>query len=114
MSGERSGQVEDLSAMADACRNDENLRAQLEVSATDSVATAEMTRIVGPVSTPSKPGVRLGPYQLEVLLGEGGMGQVFRARDTRLGRPVAIKLIRAEQAQRPDFRVRFQREARAT
>ena len=42
------------------------------------------------------------------------MGQVFRARDTRLGRPVAIKMIRAEGAQRPDFRIRFQREAQAT
>ena len=42
------------------------------------------------------------------------MGQVFRARDTRLGRPVAIKVIRAEGAQRPDFRIRFQREAQAT
>ncbi len=61
-----------------------------------------------------KAGVRLGPYQLEALLGEGGMGQVFRARDTRLGRPVAIKVIRAERAQRPDFRIRFRREAQAT
>jgi tRNA A-37 threonylcarbamoyl transferase component Bud32/tetratricopeptide (TPR) repeat protein len=76
--------------------------------------TAEMSRMGRPASTHLRPGVRLGPYQLEALLGEGGMGQVFRARDTRLGRQVAIKVIRAEQAQRPDFRVRFQREARAT
>ena len=60
------------------------------------------------------PGTLLGPYQLEVLLGEGGSGHVYRARDTRLGRPVAIKVIRAEAAQRPDFRTRFQREAQAT
>ncbi len=60
------------------------------------------------------PGARLGPYQLEALLGEGGMGQVFRARDTRLGRPVAIKVIHADRGQRPDFRIRFQREAQAT
>ncbi len=78
------------------------------------MATADMSRMGEPEPAHLRPGVRLGPYQLEALLGEGGMGQVFRARDTRLGRPVAIKVIRAEQAQRPDFRVRFQREARAT
>jgi tetratricopeptide (TPR) repeat protein/predicted Ser/Thr protein kinase len=78
------------------------------------MATAEVSQMGGPAPAHFRPGVRLGPYQLEALLGEGGMGQVFRARDTRLGRPVAIKVIRAEQAQRPDFRVRFQREARAT
>src|SRR5580704_9369123 len=80
----------------------------------DSVDTAEMSLSGGPASARLGPGARLGPYQLEVLLGEGGMGQVFRARDTRLGRPVAIKVIRAEGAQRPDFRVRFRREAQAT
>ncbi|HTA44892.1 MAG TPA: protein kinase [Bryobacteraceae bacterium] len=68
----------------------------------------------GPVLAHFRPGVRLGPYQLEVLLGEGGMGQVYRARDTRLGRLVAIKVIRTEGAQRPDFRIRFRREAQAT
>jgi hypothetical protein len=51
---------------------------------------------------------------LEALLGEGGMGQVFRARATRLGRPVAIKTIRADRAQHPDFQIRFRREAQAT
>jgi serine/threonine protein kinase len=59
-------------------------------------------------------GAVLGPYRLEALLGEGGMGQVFRARDTRLGRLVAIKVIRAEHIQRGEFQIRFQREARAT
>jgi tetratricopeptide (TPR) repeat protein/predicted Ser/Thr protein kinase len=76
--------------------------------------TAQVGPLAGPAPPHFRPGVRLGPYQLEALLGEGGMGQVFRARDTRLGRPVAIKVIRAERAQRPDFRIRFQREARAT
>jgi tetratricopeptide (TPR) repeat protein/predicted Ser/Thr protein kinase len=59
-------------------------------------------------------GTRLGPYLIEEPLGAGGMGVVFRARDTRLGRVVAIKLMRAEHSRRDDFQVRFQREARAT
>lgn len=53
------------------------------------------------------PGARLGPYQVESKLGEGGMGEVFRAVDTRLGRPVAIKLAHEQ------FTSRFPREARA-
>ena len=53
------------------------------------------------------PGTRLGPYQIETLLGAGGMGCVFRARDTRLGRPVAIKVCLEA------FSARFEREARS-
>ena len=52
-------------------------------------------------------GARLGPYQIESKLGEGGMGQVFRAVDTRLGRAVAIKITHQQ------FSSRFEREARA-
>jgi serine/threonine protein kinase/dienelactone hydrolase len=59
------------------------------------------------------PGAQLGPYRLEAELGTGGMGEVFRAQDTRLGRTVAIKLIRPELAQRVDLQHRFDREARA-
>ena len=80
----------------------------------EGIATTAMSLADRQASAHLAPGARLGPYQLEALLGEGGMGQVFRARDTRLGRPVAIKLIRAERGQRPDFRIRFQREAQAT
>jgi len=58
-------------------------------------------------------GERLGPYELLARIGAGGMGEVFRARDTRLGRTVAVKVVRAEFAQRGDFRHRFEREARA-
>ena len=59
------------------------------------------------------PGDQIGPYQLEAELGHGGMGQVFRARDSRLGRVVAIKVIRPELASDEEFQRRFKREARA-
>ena len=53
-----------------------------------------------------------GRYSLESELGHGGMGVVFRAREVRLDRPVAIKLLRPDVAARPDIRERFLREAR--
>jgi hypothetical protein len=54
-----------------------------------------------------------GRYQLGALLGRGGMADVFEAVDTRLGRPVAVKILRPEMAARPDVRRRFEDEARA-
>jgi eukaryotic-like serine/threonine-protein kinase len=57
-------------------------------------------------------GTKLGPYEILSLLGEGGMGTVYKARDTRLDRFVAIKLLRADLADRPELRERFIREAR--
>jgi len=59
------------------------------------------------------PGKRLGPYQIESALGAGGMGEVYRARDTRLDRTVVIKVLRLDWADRADARQRFEREARA-
>ncbi len=59
------------------------------------------------------PGTFLGPYQIVALIGVGGMGHVYRARDTRLERHVAIKVI-SDPAKGNDIaRERFQREARA-
>jgi serine/threonine protein kinase len=58
-------------------------------------------------------GTLLGPYEILALIGEGGMGQVYRARDTRLERQVAIKVIAASAAGNADAMERFQREARA-
>ena len=59
------------------------------------------------------PGTRLGPHEILVAIGEGGMGQVYRARDTRLGRDVAIKVLPPAFASDPDRRARFDREAQA-
>src|SRR5688572_8165454 len=58
------------------------------------------------------PGFRLGPYEVLAPLGAGGMGEVWRARDTRLGREVAIKVLPAAFAADPDRRARIEREAR--
>src|SRR5204863_3376585 len=58
-------------------------------------------------------GTKLGPYEILSPLGAGGMGEVFRARDTRLGRDVAIKVLSTDAAESADRRVRFEKEARA-
>ena len=58
-------------------------------------------------------GARLGEYEIEDKLGQGGMGEVYRARDTRLGRDVAIKVLTDAFARDPDRLARFEREARA-
>jgi hypothetical protein len=59
-------------------------------------------------------GARLGPYEISGLIGAGGMGEVYRARDTRLGRDVAVKVIPEELAVHEDRLRRFEQEARAT
>jgi serine/threonine protein kinase len=58
-------------------------------------------------------GTRLGPYEIVVPLGAGGMGEVYRARDARLGRDVAVKVLPAHLAEDTDRCARFEREARA-
>ena len=58
-------------------------------------------------------GTRLGPYEVVALLGAGGMGEVYRARDTRLSRDVAIKVVHPRLASDPDRLSRFEKEARA-
>ncbi|MBI2213243.1 MAG: protein kinase [Acidobacteria bacterium] len=58
------------------------------------------------------PGNRLGPYEIVSPLGAGGMGEVWRGKDTRLGREVAIKILPAGFAQNEQFRARFEREAK--
>jgi len=62
---------------------------------------------------PLTAGTHLGPYEIVASLGAGGMGEVYRARDTRLGRHVAIKILPVRIASTPGFRERFAHEARA-
>jgi len=80
------------------------------VSFRTNVAPECVVYSVPPV--PITPGTRLGPYEVVAPLGAGGMGEVYRARDTRLDRSVAIKVLPAELAHRADLRARFEREAR--
>jgi serine/threonine protein kinase len=65
-------------------------------------------------STRLAPGTRLGPYEIVSLIGAGGMGEVYRARDTRLNRLVALKRLTAHMAASPEGRKRFEREAHIT
>src|SRR5262245_21762562 len=62
---------------------------------------------------PLSAGTLLGPYQIVAPLGAGGMGEVYKARDTRLDRTIAIKVLPPHTAERPEIRQRFEREARA-
>jgi serine/threonine protein kinase/Tol biopolymer transport system component len=100
--------------LAEACGDDEALRREV----TELLAlTADDDFLERPPASASgielAPGTRLGPYEIEALIGAGGMGEVYRARDTRLHRTVALKLLPSHLRAHPDLRVRFEREARA-
>ena|SRR2546429_963197 len=58
-------------------------------------------------------GTKLGPYEILAPLGAGGMGEVYRARDTRLDRTVAIKVLASHLSSSPELKQRFEREAKS-
>src|SRR5579864_489977 len=79
----------------------------LESPAMEVAARALGHRSAGPTAPQAFMGMQVGPYRVQSKLGEGGMGEVFRAFDTKLNRPVAIKFLPAELADAPSRR-RFQ------
>ncbi len=106
--------------LADRCRDDESLRREVESLLNESVSDegfldspASAAAHVAPAVTPAAmSGHTLGGYHLEALLGAGGMGEVYRARDTKLGRDVAIKVLPRAMTGDSERLARFEREAR--
>jgi serine/threonine protein kinase/Tol biopolymer transport system component len=104
--------------LAEACREDADLRREVESllaqEHTPLVIDHEMSTVAAAVLEGVwglKPGTALGPYRVEALLGAGGMGEVYRARDTKLNRDVALKVLRESLMREPDRLARFTREA---
>ena len=104
--------------LAGACSGDEELLRCVEsLLAQDApkAATSDQSAWAGagPPVTVVGPGIQLGPYRIEALIGCGGMGEVFRARDTRLNRTVAIKILPRDKVADTERKRRFLQEARA-
>ena len=106
--------------LAEACTDDKTLRLDVESLLNEPVypdglldAPARVAAHIESEMTPAAmSGHRLGVYHLQALLGAGGMGEVYRARDTKLGRDVAIKVLPRAVTSDPDRLARFEREAR--
>lgn len=97
--------------LVDACKDDASLRPEVDalLAAHDDAGSFGAAPALVPALVQLAPGTPLGPYRIESLIGAGGMGEVYRATDTRFGRTVAIKShIRSS----PDLQARFEREAR--
>jgi eukaryotic-like serine/threonine-protein kinase len=104
--------------LAGACGGDEELLRGVEsLLAQHAPQAATLDQFTwaraGPAATVVGPGTQLGPYRIEALIGCGGMGEVFRARDTRLNRTVAIKILPRDKVADTERKRRFLQEARA-
>jgi eukaryotic-like serine/threonine-protein kinase len=101
--------------LEDACGSDEALRGEVEslLANEDLASTFLEPETAAAADEPVAPGERVGPYIVLELLGAGGMGEVYKAQDTRLKRHVAIKFLPRAFADDPAALERFQREARA-
>jgi serine/threonine protein kinase len=108
--------------LAEACGDDDSLRQEVrsllryERAAEpflERSAIAEAARTVALDARPSLTGRHIAGYDVGALIGAGGMGEVYRARDRRLGRDVAFKVLEPSIAVDPEYRQRFEHEARA-
>ena len=98
----------------DACANDKSLRGEVEslLSSDENARSSFLQSAPIPFAALTK-GTRLGDYEVVSLVGSGGMGEVYRARDTKLKREVAIKVLPPYWSRDPDRLQRFEVEARA-
>ena len=98
--------------LTEACAGDAMLRREVE-TLLEAPVTAEGFLAAPAITPDALSGRRLGVYELQEQIGAGGMGEVYRARDTRLGRDVAIKILPSAFTMDPQRLARFEREARA-
>jgi len=105
--------------LADACREDPDLRREVESllaqEDTPVVVDQDMRAVATAVFANLwrlQPGSTLGPYRVDALIGAGGMGEVYRARDTKLNRDIALKVLPESLTRDADRLARFTREAR--
>jgi len=106
--------------LRDACGDDDQVHREVTslLAAHDNAegflsGPAAAANLESATFTPLSPGSHVGPFEIVKLAGRGGMGEVYRARDTRLDRNVAIKFLTPALADNPKGRERFEREARA-
>jgi serine/threonine-protein kinase len=104
--------------LAEACGEDADLRREVASLLAEEHTPLVIDHEIGTVAAAVlegalrlTPGTALGPYRVEGLLGAGGMGEVYRARDTKLNRDVALKVLRQSLVSEPDRLARFTREA---
>ena len=99
--------------LAERCAGRPDLQVEVEAllrAHNDATSALEVSSIA--LQTRLRAGARLGPYEVLAEIGAGGMGQVYRARDAKLGRDVAIKVLPPLFLNDPERRARFEREAR--